>query len=342
MERNMRQWLADQIAAKKKKPLPVLSFPSITLMGITVKELISDSDNQARGMKMIADKADTAAAVSLMDLSLEAECFGSEIWFSDDEVPTVTGSIVTDPESAEALKIPQVGIAGKTAGAGRTSIYIEAAQKAMQLITDRPVFAGTIGPLSLAARLVSVSEAMIYFYEEPEMMHTLIAKATDFLIAYIQEYKKAGSNGIVMAEPVTGLLSPALAEEFSLPYVKKINEAVRSENFIMIYHNCGNATIHMIDSILAVNADAYHFGNAIDMAEMMKHIPENIIAMGNISPAGEFLMGNPESIRKATLELLSKCGGYPNFIISSGCDIPPLSSWTNIDAFFAAVKEYYG
>jgi uroporphyrinogen decarboxylase len=28
-------------------------------------------------------------------------------------------------------------------------------------------------------------------------------------------------------------------------------------------------------------------------------------------------------------------------VISSGCDIPPLSSWDNIGAFFAAVKEFY-
>ena len=28
-------------------------------------------------------------------------------------------------------------------------------------------------------------------------------------------------------------------------------------------------------------------------------------------------------------------------LISSGCYIPPLSKWENIDAFFAAVAEYY-
>ena len=49
----------------------------------------------------------------------------------------------------------------------------------------------------------------------------------------------------------------------------------------------------------------------------------------------------PESVRQATLDIMGECCGYPNFIISSGCDIPPLSSWDNIDAFFTAVKEYY-
>jgi uroporphyrinogen decarboxylase len=254
--------------------------------------------------------------------------------FSDDEVPTVVVSIVNDTAAAQALKVPPIG-------SGRTSIYLEAAEKAVQMITDRPVFGGTIGPFSLAGRLVDVSEAMILCYEDPEMMHIVLSKVTDFLIAYYKEYKKTGVNGVVMAEPLTGLLSPDLAREFSEPYVKKITDAVKDENFIVIYHNCGGSTIQMIESILNTGADAFHFGNAIDMAEMMPYIPENIIAMGNISPADQFRNGTPESIKKATLELLSKCGKYPNFVISSGCDIPPLSSWDNIEAFFAAVREFY-
>lgn len=330
----MRQWLQEQIAAKEKKPLPVLSFPCIQLMGITVKDLISNSDNQAKGMKLIADKCGCAASVSLMDLSLEAECFGSEIKVSDDEVPTVVGSIITDMESAEALNVPAIGN-------GRTSIYLEAAKKAVELITDRPVLGGVIGPFSLASRLTGVSESMICCYEEPEMMNVVLEKATDFLIEYIKAYKNTGANGIIMAEPVTGMLSPDLAHEFSEPFVKKITDAVKDENFIVIYHNCGNSTIQMIDSLIATGADAYHFGNAIDMAEMMKHIPKDIIAMGNISPAEQFRNGTPESIKAVTIDLLKKCGKHSNFIISSGCDIPPLSPWKNIEAFFAAVKEYY-
>lgn len=334
MQKNVRLWLEEMKKAPVKKALPVLSFPAIQLMGITVKELISDSNLQAKGMKLIADRVDAAASVSLMDLSLEAECFGSTIRYSDDEVPTVIGSIISTEAEAEALKIPEIG-------AGRTRIYIEAIEKACKLITDRPVFAGIIGPFSLAGRLLDVTEAMIYCYEEPEMVHTLLEKVTEFLIKYAKAYKAVGAHGIVMAEPLAGLLSPALAEEFSSEYVKKIVDAVQDDNFLVIYHNCGNSTIQTIDSILSTGSAAYHFGNAISMAEMMTHIPEDIIAMGNVDPAGEFRNGTQESIREATLKVMDACCKYPNFVISSGCDIPPLSKWENIDAFFATVTEFY-
>ena len=208
MNRNMHRWLEELKATKVKKAMPILSFPCVQLMEITVKDLISNSDNQAKGLKLIADRVNSAAAVSLMDLSLEAECFGAEIRVSDDEVPTVVGNIVTDTESANALTIPPIG-------AGRTSIYLEAAGKAVKLINDRPVFAGVIGPFSLAGRLVDVSEAMIFCYEEPEMMHTVLSKVTEFLVGYVKEYKKTGVNGIIIAEPVTGVLNISAIKRIS-------------------------------------------------------------------------------------------------------------------------------
>ena len=85
----------------------------------------------------------------------------------------------------------------------------------------------------------------------------------------------------------------------------------------------------------------YHFGNAIDMAEMMKHIPAGILAGGNVDPAGQFRNGTVDSIKAETKEIMGKCCQYPNFVISSGCDIPPMSKWENIDAFFQAAAEFY-
>lgn len=334
MKRNMKQWVAETIASPVKKATPVLSFPAVQLMGITVRDLISSSDYQSRGMKLVADRVKSGASVSLMDLSVEAECFGSTIRVTDDEVPTVVGAVIHDEDEADALEIPAIG-------AGRTGIYIEAIEKAAQLITDRPVLAGIIGPFSLAGRLMDVSEAMIYCYEEPDMVHTVLEKATTFLIEYCKAYKAAGANGVVMAEPLAGMLSPTLAEEFSHPYVKRIVEAVQDDEFALIYHNCGNNVALMAEDIFAVGAMGYHFGNAIRLADMFPHAPADALVMGNVDPAGRICNGDPASVREATLTVMRECIENPNFVISSGCDIPPVSPWENIDAFFAAVDEFY-
>ncbi len=341
MKMNMEQWTAELLAAPVKKAFPILSFPSVQLLNCSVNTLINDSSIQAEGMKAIADCTDSGGAVSLMDLSVEAECFGVPIHVSDDEIPTCTGAVIsmdTDEDGrmaqAQALQVPEIG-------AGRTQIYIDAIEKAMDLITDRPVFAGVIGPFSLAGRLVSVTESMIYCYDEPDMLHTVLEKCTEFIIRYIRAYKAAGANGVVIAEPLAGLRSPTLSREFSGHYCKRIVEAVRDEHFAVIMHNCGNTAAITLDSILSCGANAYHFGDAVEMLDILSKVPSNVICMGNISPARQFRGGTPESIREATMNVMEACCGYSNFVISSGCDIPPMSRWDNIRAFFQAVEDFY-
>ena len=334
MARDMKAWMDGMRQGGRKAALPILSFPCVSLLGISVRQLISDSERQAEGMRRVAERVPSAAAVSLMDLSVEAECFGAQVRFSDNEVPTVVGRLIHDTDEADELTVPAVGSA-------RSGIYVEAIRRAAQIITDRPVLAGMIGPFSLAARLLDVSEIMADCYDEPEMVETVLQKATAFLIEYARAYKAAGADGIMMAEPVAGLLSPSLEEEFSSPYVKQIVDAVQDDSFAVIYHNCGDNTPRMLDSILSTGAAAYHFGNAVSMRQMLEKIPADTVVMGNVDPASVLRLGTPAHVKDVTTALLKKCAKYPNFVLSSGCDIPPMTSWENIDAFFASSKEFF-
>lgn len=331
---NMYKWLDKMIYQEEKKAFPLLSFPSVQLIYVTVKELVSDSNYQALGMRMLADKYDMAGASGFMDLSVEAEAFGARTVYGVDEVPTITGTLVRNQEQADALAVPEIG-------AGRTGIGVEGIRKALKIITDRPVFAGCIGPFSLAGRLMDINEVMLDCYDDPEMVHTVLRKATDFIIKYIKEYKKIGAHGIIMAEPLAGILSPQLMQEFSTDYVKEIVEETQDQSFIIIYHNCGNYVVQLADRIINTGCRAFHFGDAVQMPDMLERMPSDCLVMGNISPSRQFKNGTPGSIKNDTVRLLESCKEYKNFMISSGCDIPPLTDFDNIDAFFETVTSFY-
>lgn len=328
---NGTNWLTRLVS--EKKPLPLLSFPGIRFLGdVNVRQMVCDSVLQARCMKAVADRVDAAAAVSFMDLSVEAEAFGARVLFFDDDVPAVCGSLVTDEEEAQALPVPAVG-------AGRNGVYIDAIRMAKERITDRPVLAGAIGPFSLAGRLVDVSEAMYLCYDEPELLHTLLHKCAAFSIDYIRALRDAGADGVVLAEPLAGLISPDQEREFSAPYVRRIVQAVQEESFPVIYHNCGNYAYLMTDSIRENGCMAYHFGDSVDLKQMLDRMGPDRLILGNISPSAQFRNGTPETMAQAVRELLSTCGDYANFIPSSGCDVPPGSPWENIEAFFETCKK---
>ena len=328
---DIRKLLWDSARSDRKRALPILSFPAAQKLGVSVETLVKSAELQARAMEIIAHETDTLAAVSLMDLSVEAEAFGAQVRFAPNEVPAIVGQLVSDEEDANALTIPELS-------AGRAMLCVEAVRTAKERITDKPVIAGMIGPYSLAGRLCDVTEIMYLCFDEPETVHTVLDKATQYLIRYGQAMKTAGADGIMMAEPLAGILSPDMAAEFSMPYVKRIIAALQDDSFAVIYHNCGNSVPQMLESIYDLGAAAYHFGNAVDMAAILGRTPADILAMGNIDPAGEFAGGTVDSITAATCSLMEKCGSYPNFLPSSGCDIPAHARWENIDAFFTALR----
>lgn len=329
----MDEWLKQIRIKKNKRAMPVLTFPAIQLLNTSVEKLISDSNLQSEALKLINQRCHPLAIMGFMDLSVEAEAFGANIRFSEDEVPIVVGNIVKSEEDVINLKVPKVGTK-------RTQIYLDAMKKAKQEIKDCPVFAGCIGPFSLAGRLLGVSEAMICCYDEPEMVHLVLKKATEFLINYLQAYKDLGIDGVFMAEPLAGILSPNLCDEFSSRYVKEIVSALDDDSFLVAYHNCGNNTLKMVDTILSTGCRLYHFGNAISIEQMLKLMPKDVMVMGNIDPVS-LKDASKEDVIAATNALLEAIGDVDNFVISSGCDIPPLARWENIDAFMKTAQEYY-
>ena len=139
---------------------------------------------------------------------------------------------------------------------------------------------------------------------------------------------------MILAEPLAGLISPDQERAFSAPYIRKIVQAVQEADFPVIYHNCGSYAYLMTDSIRENGCAAYHFGDSVQLPMMLEKMGPDKLVMGNISPSGQFRNGTPATMAQAVRELLEQCGGYPNFVLSSGCDVPPGSPWENIEAFF--------
>lgn len=328
----MKQWVADIIHQKEVTAMPVMTHPGIELNGNTVREAVSKGKVHAEAVIKLTQAYQSVAACTIMDLTTEAESFGAEIAFSDEAVPAVVGHMLTDVKSINDLQVPSLS-------SGRIPQYLKANLLAARAIQDRPVFAGCIGPFSLAGRLYDMSEIMVLIYEHPDAAHTLLAKCTQFIEKYCEALKQTGVNGVLMAEPAAGLMSNDDCKTFSSAYVKYIVNKVQDDNFIVVLHNCGNQG-HCTEAMVETGAAAYHFGNKCQMEEVIKEVPPTALAMGNLDPVSLFKDGTPEQMRKATLDLLEKTRQYPNFVLSSGCDTPPHTPIENVNEFFKALYDW--
>ena len=329
---NMHQWRHDVIANSKVIAIPVMTHPGIDATGHTVREAITTGTIHAKAIRYLADHYPTGASCTAMDLTVEADSFGAPILFPENEIATVSGRLLKNADDIHGLKVPSLD-------SGRIREYLKANIIASREVTDRPIFAGCIGPFSLAGRLFDMSEIMVLAYSEPLLAHELLQKCTDFILCYCRALKATGVNGVLMAEPAAGLLSNDGCMEFSSKYIKQIVDAVQDELFMVVLHNCGN-TGHCTRAMVATGADAYHFGNKCDMAEVLRDIPADKLAMGNLDPVTVFKQGTVDEMKQSVTELLERCAEFPNFVLSSGCDTPPNTPLANIDAFFEALQEF--
>lgn len=328
----MKTWIDAVISGKKRISMPFMTHPGIEFIGTNVKKAVSDGEIHFQAIKAVSEHFKTVACTTIMDLTVEAEAFGAEINMPDDEVPTVMGRLLNTVEDIDNLTVPDLD-------KGRVQAYLLASKLASENIKDKPVISGCIGPFSLAGRLYDMSEIMVAIYIEPDAMLQLLTKCTEFLIKYVKALKATGTSGVIIAEPASGLLGNDECITFSTDFVKQIVDAVQDDNFTVILHNCGNSG-QCTDAMIKSGARALHFGNAISMADTLKECPSDILVMGNLDPVRVFKQGTAVSVKEETLKLLEITANHPNFVISSGCDIPPHTPEENIRTFIETVEIY--
>lgn len=329
---NISELVKSVFDSPKRLAIPIMTHPGIESIGKTIIEAVSDGEVQFQAIKAIQEEYSPDAATMIMDLTVEAEAFGCRINLSDKEIPSVGGRLVSDQESVEKLEIPSLECA-------RVPQYLKAARLAVEHIGDKPVLAGCIGPFSLAGRLFGLTEIMTATFIEPDVIRLLLEKCSMFLSSYVKEMKRIGANGILMAEPAAGLLSGEMCDNLSSTYIKRIVTDVQDRDFLFVLHNCGNMG-HVTQSMVSTGAGGLHFGNRINLVEVLKEVPDNILVLGNLDPVSVFRSGTPGYVIEVTSELLRQTSDHRNFIISSGCDTPPGSPAENMEAFFRAVRLF--
>jgi uroporphyrinogen decarboxylase len=319
------------LGSARRLALPIAVYPGLALTGARVIDVVSNPRTQVEMQIALRERYQTSFVLSAMDLSAEAEAFGCAVHFSDTEVPAVTGRLVTDREQAKQLTIPKPGDK-------RTAVHLEAV-RGLRGLPDPPlVFGGCIGPFSLAARLIGVSEALELTLADPDLVHVVLEKSASFLTDYLRAFRSAGADGVLIAEPAAGLLSPRGLAAFSSAYLRTMAAGVAGDRFALVLHNCGAKLVHL-PAILETGLKSFHFGMPMDIVAALGKVPADVVLCGNLDPAGVFCQCSADQVKAQAVGLLTATTGHRNFVLSSGCDLPPNTPLGNLDAFFAAVKS---
>lgn len=306
-------------------------YAGLEMIHATVRQVVSDAQVQTDAVLAMYERFHTEVLMTAMDLSAEVETFGSEIRMSDEEIPAVIGRLVTTKEQADALQVPPVGEL-------RTAVHLKTAEN-LVAAKKGVVMGGCIGPFSLAGRLFGVSEVLEATMLQPDLVQVLLEKATQYLIDFTRAFREVGANGVIMAEPAAGLLSPRGMAKFASPYIKRIVEATQTPDFTIILHNCGAKLIHLPKAIES-GVEIHHFSSPMDIIAALQQVDDQTILSGNIDPVSVFFNGTEKDVERETLALMEAARPHKNFIVSSGCDIPPGTPIRNLEVFYSTVANF--
>ncbi len=317
-------------ALGRKLCLPIASFPGGQITGANVRQMVTEAGAQTEAVLALQARFGSRFLLTCMDLSVEAEAFGAEVVFSDDEVPTVVGRRLGGGCEVAQLELPEVG-------AARTSVALEVVGRLVHHAPKCLVLAGITGPFSMAARLLGVSEALMLTVEDPESLLALVKKCARFLTHYVDALYQAGAAGVLMADPTAGLMSPSSLATFSAPAVKMVAAAVPDPGFAVILHHCAARAAHL-PALFCAGVSAFHFGAPMDLVVALAAAGNETLILGNLDPASLFVSGSPESMHAAVADRIHRFGSDGRFVLSSGCDLPRETPLENLDAFFEAAS----
>jgi uroporphyrinogen decarboxylase len=152
----------------------------------------------------------------------------------------------------------------------------------------------------------------------------------------------AGAQVLCILEPSAVMLGPDQFGAFSAGYVRHIIESCKYTGVATVYHTCGN-TMALVGKMAEAGVDAVSLDSpeaGVDLLKVARSLPSDVVIMGNINPTGRLLNGRPTDVEEEVLALLRTMSPHPNFVLSTGCDLPQETPLENIHAFMRAGRRY--
>ena len=321
---------------KRRLIVPLMGFPGLNLTGCSVKLAQQNYGEHFRVLKAIADTYHPDAVFPMMDLSVEANAIGRYTVFPKEESATVVHDEFRTEDLAAAERV-NISFDARLLG------YVET-MKLMNIGFPAGILRGAYvtGPYTLAALLMGAEEAATSTVTRPGMLHEICSFATGKIQQYFRLLVAAGAQIICVLEPSAVMLGPGQFEEFSGVYVSRLCESCSETEVSTVYHVCGNS-MHLVKAMARSGVDALSLDSpeaGVDLSVVAERVPEDIILIGNLNPTGSILHGKPDEVERDVNDLLDKMKEHPNFVLSTGCDLPQEPPDENIRAFMRAGRRY--
>ncbi|MES9885204.1 MAG: uroporphyrinogen decarboxylase [Candidatus Sedimenticola sp. 6PFRAG1] len=277
------------------------------------------------------------AAILFSDILTIPDAMGLGLYFTEGEGPRFERPI-RDAAAVDALGVPDPE--------GELKYVMDAVRTIRRELDGRVPLIGFSGsPWTLATYMVegggtkNFAQVKGMMFDRPDLMHKLLEKTADSVIAYLNAQVAAGAQALMIFDTWGGVLSPSDYRNFSLAYMQRIIDGLTRENegrkvpVILFTKGGGQWLADMADT----GCDGLGVDWTTDLADARARVQDKVALQGNIDPC--ILYASPESIRDEVGRVLASYGKGPGHVFNLGHGIHPNVNPEHAGALVEAVHE---
>ena len=197
-------------------------------------------------------------------------------------------------------------------------------------------FSVSRGPLNIASFLMGTTEFLTTMMMEPETIHILLRKITDFLKNWHDLQHKAidSIDGIMMLDDIVGFLGEDEFNEFAYPYLKELYD---TNDTVKLFHNDADCT-QSVKYYPELGINLYNPGIHLTLTELIKETSGKMAILGNIPPRDVLAAGTPQQVFEASQKLKLEAAGFNRMLFSCAGGMPPAVTTENINSFLKGIQ----
>lgn len=193
---------------------------------------------------------------------------------------------------------------------------------------------GCFGPLTVVSGILGAENMLRLLAGNPKLVERFTAYAAGFMEELARRETEEGGQFFWIAEPLASLLSPKNSWRFSGQYIQKIYQAAEVPGLL---HVCGRTLKHT-PYLVRTGAQLLSIDSCTDIGECIRMVDEDVVIMGNVNPS-TLRFGTKEEVEEEVGEVLGKCRGFRNFVLSTGCSVMEGTPDENMQVMFDMAGE---
>lgn len=282
---------------------------------------------------MPVDQVGVDAAILFSDILVISQALGHEV----NMVPG-KGPVIDNPIKNTA----QVEAEDPSRTEEELAYAIPTIQAVKEGLSNRVPLIGFCGaPWTLLCYMVEgkgskdFASARAFCLHETEAAHLMLQKITDSSIIYLKMQIEGGVDALQVFDSWAGLLDKRMYNEFALPYIKQMVEAIKKEVPTIVF---ARGAWNSLKELADCGPQALGLDWCTDPDYARSLVGDDIVLQGNLDPA--VLLGNPATVARETRVMMNRFGKGKH-IINLGHGVLPQTKVEAAKAFVQTAKDYY-